>query len=273
MKTVRTVCIYHANCFDGMAAAWVVKRVFPKAKLFPGQYGEHFPFDMYGKDDNIIIVDFSYPRKIMKDIDRKCNSILVLDHHKTAQANCEGLSFCKFDIEESGASLAWKHFFPSKTVPNLIRYIADRDLWQFDLPDSKYVNAYIQSYEMNIENYDYLYYRLQENLSEAVLAGEAIERYKDTMVMAICQHARIEKIGEHVVPVVMTPLLFSEVGHRLCQHYANHPFAASWFIREDGTKVYSLRSIGEFDVSEVAKSFGGGGHRNAAGFQVEGPNG
>ncbi|SMG63667.1 [weak similarity to] phosphoesterase DHHA1 [methanotrophic bacterial endosymbiont of Bathymodiolus sp.] len=29
-----------------------------------------------------------------------------------------------------------------------------------------------------------------------------------------------------------------------------------------------LRSIGEFDVSRLAVSFGGGGHQNAAGFSL-----
>ncbi len=32
--------------------------------------------------------------------------------------------------------------------------------------------------------------------------------------------------------------------------------------------IYHLRSKGEFDVSEIAKGFGGGGHRNSAGFTV-----
>ena len=30
----------------------------------------------------------------------------------------------------------------------------------------------------------------------------------------------------------------------------------------------SLRSIGDFDVSEVAKRLGGGGHKNAAGYRI-----
>ena len=40
----------------------------------------------------------------------------------------------------------------------------------------------------------------------------------------------------------------------------------------DGTTRVSLRSKGEVDVRSVAASFGGGGHRNAAGFSIdEGP--
>ena len=39
---------------------------------------------------------------------------------------------------------------------------------------------------------------------------------------------------------------------------------------EDGTHKVSLRSRGEVDVEKIARHHGGGGHRNAAGFALEG---
>ena len=43
-------------------------------------------------------------------------------------------------------------------------------------------------------------------------------------------------------------------------------------FREAGELMYkvSLRSKGDVDVAEVAQKFGGGGHRNAAGFMLKG---
>lgn len=49
------------------------------------------------------------------------------------------------------------------------------------------------------------------------------------------------------------------------------PFAVGWFQRGDGKYAYSLRSRGEYDVSKLAVRYGGGGHRNAAGFQSDEP--
>jgi phosphoesterase RecJ-like protein len=40
--------------------------------------------------------------------------------------------------------------------------------------------------------------------------------------------------------------------------------------REDGTHKVSLRSRGDIDVERIARHHGGGGHRNAAGFVLEG---
>lgn len=40
--------------------------------------------------------------------------------------------------------------------------------------------------------------------------------------------------------------------------------------KEDGAQKISLRSRGEVDVEKIARHHGGGGHRNAAGFTLEG---
>lgn len=47
------------------------------------------------------------------------------------------------------------------------------------------------------------------------------------------------------------------------------PVALGWWQRFDGKFQFSLRSRGDIDVSEIAKKFGGGGHKNAAGFQLK----
>ena len=45
----------------------------------------------------------------------------------------------------------------------------------------------------------------------------------------------------------------------------------SWFRHRDGNYIYSLRSRADsgIDVSAIAKKYGGGGHKNAAGFKLE----
>jgi nanoRNase/pAp phosphatase (c-di-AMP/oligoRNAs hydrolase) len=59
----------------------------------------------------------------------------------------------------------------------------------------------------------------------------------------------------------------SDAGHLMAEKDRT-PFAACWWMTPEGV-VFSLRStdVG-LDVSEIAKSYGGGGHRNAAGFRL-----
>ena len=49
----------------------------------------------------------------------------------------------------------------------------------------------------------------------------------------------------------------------------SEPFAACYLDTAD-SRVFSLRSRreGGVDVAKIAESYGGGGHRNAAGFRV-----
>jgi nanoRNase/pAp phosphatase (c-di-AMP/oligoRNAs hydrolase) len=73
-------------------------------------------------------------------------------------------------------------------------------------------------------------------------------------------------IGGHRVPVANLPYtMSSDAGHEMAK---GRPFAACYWDTPEG-RVFSLRSNDEgVDVSEVAKQYGGGGHRNASGFTV-----
>lgn len=66
-------------------------------------------------------------------------------------------------------------------------------------------------------------------------------------------------------------LLQSEAGNALAQAAADRgelPVGIVWFRDRDMFQV-SLRSVGDFDVSTIAKQYGGGGHKNAAGFRCK----
>lgn len=283
---MKNVVLYHGNCFDGMAAAWAAwKKLGDDAEYIPVNYGQSLPSGIITdeRDTNLYIIDFSYSREVLLDIKEYVNKLVVLDHHKTAEADLKGLDFCQFDMSKSGALLAWEYFHWEKDsggmfygedefnppVPKLIQYVEDRDLWRFALPHSHEINAYIQSFPMDIDNYDSTAKMLEDNFDGCRLAGFAIERYKDTMVKIQCKNAVISPIGGYQVPVVNSTILFSEVGNQLCKDYPDAPFAAYYSIRRDGKKQFGLRSIGDFDVSEVAKKYGGGGHKNASGFILD----
>lgn len=45
-------------------------------------------------------------------------------------------------------------------------------------------------------------------------------------------------------------------------------YGATYYSTKDGSLKWSLRSTGNYDVSAIAKDFGGGGHKNAAGFTL-----
>jgi len=256
--------LYHANCADGFCAAWAARQAMPDAECVPVQYGQPPP-DVRGR--RVYVVDFSYRRPVLEQMAQAAASLVVLDHHKTAQADLAGLPYCTFDMDKSGGRLAWEHFHPGKPAPWLVAYTEDRDLWRWQLAHSRAVSAWLASASWSFGAWSE-YAAIPAGSDEwrvLVQEGNAILRYQAQQVEAACANAREIELAGHKILAVNSTVLFSEVAGKLAE---GRPFGAAWFVRADGKRQWSLRSRdGGVDVSEVAKARGGGGHRNAAGFE------
>jgi uncharacterized protein len=262
----RPLVLYHANCPDGFCAAWVAHKVFGDgADYVPVQYGE-IPLDVRRRGD-IYVLDFSYKIDVLDQMLDDCvGNLVVLDHHKTARDDLkdslgvQGRLNIVFDMEKSGGRLTWDYFFPDRPSPWLVDYTEDRDLWRWKLDWSKELNAFLGSLPRTFDQWDKLTAREPRFIQE----GAAILRYQAQLIEAISKTAREVEIAGRKVLAANTSCLFSEVAGELAK---DRPFGAAWFVRSDGKRQWSLRSReGGVDVAEVARSLGGGGHRNAAGY-------
>jgi oligoribonuclease NrnB/cAMP/cGMP phosphodiesterase (DHH superfamily) len=285
------VCVYHGACDDGFAAAWAVWKRWPDCKFIPGLYGKE-PVPEQLSDKRVLMVDFSYKREVLDALDCIVRDMTIIDHHKTAQADLETFAIFNpvsaddidevlaatqpglgpirawFDMQQSGAMMAWKFTHPGALIPHFIELIQDRDLWKFEFGENtKQFSASLRTYPMEFEVWDRLIHKPQSLIND----GEAILRAHNANIEKFIKEVYDERIGDHVVPVVNVPYHYaSDTAHAMLQAYPHAPFAACWFHRGDGMIQYSLRSEdSRVDVSEVAKQFGGGGHRNAAGYQVK----
>lgn len=265
--------IYHADCFDGVTAAWVVSRFggWGDAEYHGAKYGEDPP-DVRGK--RVLIVDFCYPRPIMERLDADAGFLRCLDHHKTAAEECGDLDFCVFDMERSGAGLAWDHMTRDPR-PWLVDVVEDRDLWRHRLNGTSEIMAWIAAQPMTFKAWDRLH---AMDSRGAFNAGRHVQAYIDQYGRKARAQARWESINGYHVPTVNMPYMnCSEHVGKLLEENPEAPFAAGYFRRADGRWQFSLRSSppgvlrphAGFDVSAVAKQYGGGGHAQAAGFDVE----
>ncbi len=288
----KPLCIYHGNCADGFGAAWAVRAALGDGNVdfHAGTYQDDPP-DVNGRD--VIIVDFSYKRPVLERMAEQAHSILILDHHKSAAEDLSGFGYSLkndvetyqgwvediqpylhgqglpligvlFDMQRSGAGITWD-FFHDAPRPPLIDYIEDRDLWRFYLSNTRAIQACVFSHPYDFDVWDSL---MSSDLDDMRRDGEAIERkhFKDIDELIRSASYRAQVAG-HDVPVLNAPYFFSsDAGHIMGQ---GEPFAACYWDTEDG-RVFSLRSADDgMDVSEIAKRYGGGGHKHAAGFRVE----
>lgn len=276
----KPLVIYHANCADGFSAAWCFwKKYGTSADYVPAVYQQDPP-DVTGRD--VFLVDFSYKFDVVEKMLRVANTLTLIDHHKTAiddlrplaehleMTNNDGRGvnlgwFC--DLNRSGATLAWDYLFPGEDRPLLLGHVEDRDLWRFKLPGTREIQALVFSHEYSFETWDKLMAADQLELLKMTAAGAAIERkhHKDVAeLVGVCKRRMV--IAGHDVPTASLPYtLSSDAGHLMAQ---GEPFAACYWDTDAGLS-FSLRASDEgMDVSEVAKQYGGGGHKKAAGFKV-----
>lgn len=261
--------LYHGQCADGFGAAWAAQLCLgDRAEYLPVQYGM-IPPDVTGVQ-RLYILDFSYPLETMERLASRVESVTVIDHHASAEPVLQqfrhsvgGVGDVIFDSNASGSVLAWKFFHPRKPVPQLLLYVQDRDLWRWKLPDSREVSAALRSYPFDFEVWN----RLAGNSGGLIDEGRTILRYQAQQVAAHIKNARLQVVAGHEVPVVNATTLMSEIGEALCTQFPDAPFSASYFVRKDGKRIWSLRSRGGFDVGALAKTQGGGGHPAAAGFE------
>ena len=257
--------IYHANCTDGFGAAYsAYKQLGNRAEYHPCKHGTKPP-NVKGK--NVVILDFSFDNKTTKKMIKDANSLLVIDHHKSAMVELHDISNTHFDMTKSGAMLAWEFFHPGKEPPKFIQYIQDRDLWKWELPYSKEFSAAFDMVPFEFEEFEK--YEDDSVFDDAVKRGSYILAYSKTVVKKVCEKAVSRSYNGMKVLVVNSSHWMSEIGARLSP---DCDFAVIWYYdHEDKINKVSLRAFHDtVDVSEIAKKFNGGGHKKAAGFQFAG---
>lgn len=292
------IVIFHSqngvnHCDDGFAAAWVFwRRYGDKAEFWPGVYGEPPPLYELSQTQGgqqVVLVDFSYKREQMKALAQLPINLTVLDHHKTALDELAGLVHelaregwakdghgqfiglpdIRLDMEKSGAHLAWDYCFPGAEPYDLLRRIEDNDLWRTPrrCDDSLTVQAALRAYPQTFKVWDEL---MRRPIEELAAEGTAIRRFIERKVAELKNTSWRAEIGGVKMPVCNAPwFLASDLAGALAEDSPDG-YAAVYFDQGD-RRVFSLRARGEADVSKIALRYGGGGHKQAAGFESPKP--
>lgn len=300
---MRTYVLFHADCYDGFGAAYAASKVLRDVEYIPVRYGDPVPDLEAGS--KVYLLDFCPKAHELLDLWRQSTSVTVLDHHKSAisvldmvanaireecgkpayhymqdtgrsmhwnrSPHCPCTFHAKLTTSQSAAVIASHHFAPNQTSPLLLRYVQDADLWRWKLPESRAVNAYIRTHPMEFEIWERLEEQLRtsDGINRAATVGSAVVRHVQGIVELACRFHQVQAFGEHVVPWVNSPVYRSEIGERLLEMHPNAPFAIIHYQDAGGDVNFSLRSrSNEFDVSEIARLHGGGGHATAASFRV-----
>lgn len=288
---MKPLIIYHDNCADGFGAAWAAYKKFGAdgAEYLPMNYNDPrvavnhdelvFPVEVVDRD--VYILDFSFPKDVMLEIELRASKFTLLDHHKTVfeqfgldpqrrhtDSGGKG-SLAILDPNKSGCVLAWEHFHPGTEIPTLLKYIEDRDLWRWQYDHTRDFSTALRSEPFSFGYFD----RVQMNLIAFIDAGAAMNRLFDQQLADITMYPVPTRLyvvegscGRIGMSVNCTPQFASEGGNKLAK--LSGTYGMTWCAGDEGQVFVSLRSVGDYDVSAIAKVYGGGGHKNAAGFKI-----
>lgn len=270
--------IYHGFCQDGFSSAFTAWLYLGgiNVEYYGAKHGNPPP-DVKGR--NVLICDFSYNYATVCDMIKETNSLLIIDHHKTAEKELENIpdEYKIFDMDHSGAYLTWRYFYPNNHVPKFILYVEDKDLWKFKHEETMPFTQYLNCVEQNFYNYRKL-------LRDDVVAS--FTNKGKTLLMSLKQDLdmltrsagmRREKLADgniYNIIYVNSSIHKSELGNHLLSIYQGADFSAVYqYLEEKNITAFSLRSEDKrTDVAYIAKLYGGGGHRNASGLSLEGFN-
>lgn len=289
------VIIYHevvANvpCPDGIAAAWATAKHLGSQQydLLGASYNTPLP-DL-NKYDHVYIVDFSFPRAFLESLSECGKKVTLIDHHVTAMEMLGDVSnFSKsvnvtFDMKECGATLAWKTFFPDLKVPAFLEYVKDRDLWNKQLPMTEEIHESVSYSKYNLEGVDEIFQFFddvsqlnQEQLIDRFAEkGEDLLRPKRKLILEAVETMQYRSLPgtDTLIPTVILKedktwdRLTSDICSSLYKRFPDELLVAVISFDEHSWSLRSDKDGNNTDVSIIAKSYGGGGHRNAAGFKI-----
>lgn len=260
----------YQHCDDGFAAAYAIwSHIQDEIQYYPATYDMSPNMEQF-KGKNVLFVDCSYKRPIMEQLEKICAKIVVLEHHPSAKKELGDKAYFYYTSEHSGCVLTWHTFFAEEPVPLLLRYIEENDIWQFKTEGVQQILAKLRSlpqdfnvwkdFEISLTNP-----KIWQSYHEQ---GLAILENRKRITQQLLKTAHWLEIGGYRIRAVNCSMAFvAPVANALLNY--NH-FGCAYFINHAGRVLFNLRSREDkIDVGELARGLGGGGHRNASGFDKD----
>ena len=270
----RPLILYHGRrCPDGFGAALAAWLFYEGQAEFRGlDHGEIQRADDLGElaGRAVYVLDFAFEPALLGEIESRVSKLVVLDHHRSAAEKLMGYQ-CRcgavhFDMDKSGARLAWEFFHPEKPVPGLVRYIEDRDIWKWEFPESAGFLAALDMEPRSFERWAEIAAFTLEQEAAFMARGGAMDEKFQKLCADIADGAQVLVFNGVQGLMVNCPGMFhSQVGDLLAR--ASGSFALMWNAGAKGVKA-GLRSRSQFNCIPLAESFGGGGHAQACGFKM-----
>lgn len=270
-------CFYHSSDLDGHCSGAIVKNKYHECEMIGINYGEEFPFNSIDPDETVFMVDFSLqPFSEMEKLSSLCELIWI-DHHESAIKEYDKTTFCQktkvmLEVGTGACELTYKFFYGSKNMPKSVHLLGRYDVWDHANNDALPFQFGIRQEKNTLPDNQTLWTSLFADIgcSKYINEGKTILSYVNSQNEKFCSAYAFETILNGFKAICTNKgftnsQLFNSVWDKtkydiMITFIRIKPPAEEWRV-----SLYTTKK--EIDCSTIAKSFGGGGHKNAAGFQ------
>ena len=297
------IIIYHHKDLDGKASGAIAKMYFQKDNpiMYGYHYGEPINYALLEGQD-IVMADVTFPVEEMMAIAKKAKSFTLIDHHVSFNdvfldyIAKETLSVIK---QEFSGLIDWytlpalniNYYYSIRfaacemmlqlysvgneyTIPN-VKLLGQYDTWR-NTTDKKFVtdmnwNIVLEhqyGFRLNLALQD-IQQALMVNYLEHIFNGKTILAYQSQLNATAMQRSfDFELCGLKIIACegVQFNSNSFDVVYNPEFHDAMMPFNFDGQTKKWNFSLYTTKP--EVDILSVAKLFGGGGHKQACGFQV-----
>ena len=184
------IILYHAKCRDGFSAAWAVWRKFKDTAEYVG-LEHHLPLPESLKDKTLYFLDYAPHENEMKKLLAENERVVVIDHHVSQEGVTKMASEYVYDLNHSGAVLAWNYFHPGKKVPKFLLHVEDGDSWKFKMPGTREIFLATENEPQDFKTWDRLIRDVENAMKRKkyIEHGKAILGYEAALIERIMEDA------------------------------------------------------------------------------------
>lgn len=291
---------YHKKDLDGYCSGAIARYYLEiikktKVKMWPYDYGEPFPFDGIQDGESVLMVDVTTnPYEVMEEIQKRYD-LFVIDHHKSfIQSDVKPKIAGLFIDGVAACKLAWRHFFMNDPMPSIVKLLGEYDVWNNQDQDvwwnqimpiqmgmrmkstdpgtddgfviwKKYFDDVLDKTDRRFPMMGRHYTDLEDEVNKA---GITILQYQEIEDKKAIDFYSFGAEFDGLKAICLNTTRFSSQVYKTAWDNTKYDIMLAWVnIKGESCTVSMYTDKEEIDVSEIAKRFGGGGHKQAAGFQ------
>lgn len=268
-------CFYHKSDFDGYCSGAIIKNKFHNCEMIGVDYENNINEFNMKLNEVVFVVDFGFKKEEMIQLNNKVE-LYWIDHHKTnidwVKKNnfiCSGGQL--FSNKCAACELVWNYCYPNKKLPESVKLLSLYDVWDHRDINTLYFQYGMRSIDDIAPSNDKQIINFWNNvLNDDILHSiidDGITCYNFEMIQnkKIAKEMAYVKEFEKLTAVVINkPYSNSKVFDSVYDENIHDIMIL--FGYKNGKYKYSLYSKNDIDVSKIAKKYGGGGHKHAAGF-------